>query len=161
MYDDLKGKTAFIMGAANPRGLGAGIAAALAAAGARVCLGDRDAAVAGAARALAERQGSEPLYVQGDLLSDSSVSRMAAAVAALCPRLDVLVQCAGCMPLRQGATADTAPEDWAGTIDLNLIGTHRLLRASVPLLRAGGSTLSLASRAAVRPLPGLCPSSAA
>lgn len=153
MYHDLKGKTAFVMGAANERGLGFGIAAALLEAGAQVCLGDKDNGVRDAAATLALRSGREVLSVTGDLRSASSTEAMAGTLAALCPRIDILVQCAGRMPMR-GATADTDQDDWTDTVNLNLSGTYRLIRACLPLMRQrGGSIIALASGAGMRPLP--------
>lgn len=45
MYTDLKGKTAFVMGAGKARGIGFHIAGALARQGVSVCLADRDGCV--------------------------------------------------------------------------------------------------------------------
>lgn len=151
MYTDLQGKTAFIMGAANPRGLGFGIASALLEAGASVCLGDKDGKVTDAAASLGGRFGREVFAVSGDLRSSKAVDAMAKELAGHCSRLDILVQCAGRMPL-QGTTADTDPVDWADTVGLNLTGTYHLLRAVLPLMREKGSIIAMASGAGVRPL---------
>ena len=52
MYTDLKGKTAFVMGAGKARGIGFHIAGALARQGVSVCLADKDGCVFERAREL-------------------------------------------------------------------------------------------------------------
>ena len=60
--------------------------------------------------------------------------------------LDLLILCAGqniITPWRE-----ITPEDWNQVINVNLSGTFFLLQALVPLLRAGGSIITVASVAA-------------
>ena len=132
MYTDLKGKTAFVMGAGKARGIGFHIAGALARQGVSVCLADRDGCVFERAREL-EAEG---------------------VVARAFTSIDILIQCAGVFPDPVKLTEDSI-ETWLRTQDINVHGTFRLLHAFLPLMRArGGSVVAVASGAGKRPLPG-------
>lgn len=153
MYEDLKGKTALVAGAARRRGLGFAIARALARQGAAVCLADRDAEVLERAREL-EAAGAVACGVVADIRSDGATETLRATFAARHPRLDILILCVGRMH-GQGRVAEFSPEAWLETQEVNLFGAFRMLHAFLPLMRdKGGSVIALASGAGKRPLPG-------
>lgn len=153
MYDDLKGKTALVAGAARRHGLGFAIAHALARQGAAVCLADRDAEVLDRARELAEA-GADACGAVADIRSDAATESLRAAFTARHPRLDSLILCVGRMH-PQGGVAELSPEAWRETQEVNLFGAFRLLHAFLSLmLDRGGSVIGLASGAGKRPLPG-------
>lgn len=153
MYADLKGKTAFVMGAGKARGIGFHIAAELARQGASVCLADRNGQVFERAREL-EAGGAAARAFTADLCSSAQVEEMRNAVGRLFPNLDILVQCAGVFPDPVKLAEDSA-EAWLRTQDINVHGTFRLLHAFLPLMRErGGSVIAVASGAGKRPLPG-------
>lgn len=150
MYDDLKGRKALIVGAARRRGIGFGIARALAEEGASVLLADRDEAVFERAREL-EAAGMAASARRADVRLETEVEALRAAAL---PRLDVLVICTGLLH-EQGKIADLPAETWLRTQEVNLFGAFRLLHALLPLMRErGGSIIALASGAGKRPLPG-------
>ena len=105
-------------------GIGAGIAAAFAAAGDQVTVTGATAAEVAAA---AGRAGTTPQVL--DVRDGAAVQ---ALVAALGP-LDVVVNCAGV--IRRGAEHD--PVAFADTVDINLNGTMRVCAAARPALAPG------------------------
>ena len=153
MYADLKGKTAFVMGAGKARGIGFHIAAGLARQGVSVCLADRDGCVFERAREL-EAEGAAIRAFTADLCSSAQVEGMRDEVGRLFPNLDILIQCAGVFP-EPAKLAEGSVETWLRTQDINVHGTFRLLHAFLPLMRErGGSVVAVASGAGKRPLPG-------
>jgi len=145
---NLNGRVALITGAAS--GIGAELARQLAARGMRPALidinGDGLAAVAaslpGAETAVADVRDAEALTAAID------------ALAARCGGLDVAVANAGVAsggPLRM-----VGPETVEETIDVNLLGVWRTVRASLPhVVARRGHLLLVASAAAVLPAAGL------
>lgn len=129
----LSGRSALVTGAS--RGIGRAIAAALAGAGARVYLvarGERDLSAAAAGI------GSGAVPVVCDVTDAAAVGRMAEFVAdATGGAPDVLVNNAGLFPL---APLDLmAPEEFARTLDVNLVAPFRLLRAFLPAMKGRGT----------------------
>ena len=113
--------TAIVTGGVS--GIGAGIAARLAAEGARVSLWDRDAA------ALAQAQAAHTATV--DVTDAAAVQRAAEATAAALGRIDILVACAGITgPV--AAVWDYPVAEWDRVIDVNLNGVFYCNRAVVP-----------------------------
>jgi len=114
-------RTAIVTGGVS--GIGAGIAARLAAEGARVSLWDRDAA------ALAQAQAAHTATV--DVTDAAAVQRAAEATAAALGRIDILVACAGITgPV--AAVWDYPVAEWDRVIDVNLNGVFYCNRAVVP-----------------------------
>lgn len=152
MYTDLKGKTAFVMGAGKARGIGFHIAGALARQGVSVCLADRDGCVFERAREL-EAEGVVARAFTADVCSAAQVEAMRDAVGRLFPSIDILIQCAGVFPDPVKLTEDSI-ETWLRTQDINVHGTFRLLHAFLPLMRHAAGPWSPSRRGGKRPLPG-------
>ncbi len=117
---DLNGAGAIVTGGAS--GLGAATARALAEAGARVTILDRDAE-----RGAVTAAAIGATFVLTDVTAEASA---AAAVAAVDRRLDVLVNCAG---IATGArvVGREGPHDlglFRRTLDVNLTGTFNMIR---------------------------------
>jgi NAD(P)-dependent dehydrogenase (short-subunit alcohol dehydrogenase family) len=138
----LDGRTALVTG--GGRGIGAAIAARLAAAGARV-------AVTGRTRAeldeVAGRIGGVAIAV--DLTDRAATDRALGDVAARLGRVDVLINNAG-----SAVSAPLARQDdalWDQTLELNATAGFRLTRALVPAMVAAGwgRVVSIASNAGV------------
>lgn len=102
------------------------------------CLAGRGYEVVAAARrqdrlaALADRTGAVPQPL--DVTDPASVRRLAEAV----PRCDLLVGAAG-GALGQAAVADEPPETWERLLDVNTVGTLRVVQALLPRLTASGA----------------------
>jgi len=144
LTNDLTGRVAVVTGGAS--GIGAAVAAALAARGARVAVLDvrADASLAAAD----DLAGTEHLGVACDVTDQDSVDAAVARVLEATGRVDVLVNCAGIVAL---APAEyLGPDAWARTLDVNLTGTHRVTQAvGRHMLAAGyGRVVTIASQAA-------------
>ena len=129
-------RTAFVTGGAQ--GIGWCCAEALAEAGARVTIADRDAdALAAAVEALAAR-GFEVEAVQLDVTDSLAVSCAADAMLARDGRIDILVNNAG-IARSETPAEDVADEQWLNVLDVNLNGTFWCARAFGRHMLAAGS----------------------
>jgi 2-dehydro-3-deoxy-L-rhamnonate dehydrogenase (NAD+) len=121
MAERLANRVAVVTGGVS--GIGAGIAARLAADGARVSLWDRDAA------ALAKVE--VPHKVTLDVSDAEAVQRAAADTAGALGRIDILIACAG-ITGPNASVWDYPVADWDRVIDVNLNGVFYCNRAVVP-----------------------------
>ena len=137
---DIPSPIAFVTGAS--RGIGEGIARALASAGYTVaCVARSHEAIA----LLADEIGG--LAVQADLQNPEEIEAAVARVESECGPIDVLVSNAGIAmsaPLHK-----TSDEDWARTIGVNLTAGFLLTRRVVPgmVQRGRGRVIYIASNA--------------
>ncbi|TDD65533.1 SDR family oxidoreductase [Jiangella aurantiaca] len=128
--------TILISGASS--GFGALTARALADAGHTVYAGMRDLAgrnapAAAEAKAHAAEHGVDLRAVELDVASDESARQAVATVVGEQNRLDVLIHNAGHMVT--GPAEAFTPEQLAELYDTNVVGTQRLNRAALPVLR--------------------------
>jgi 3-oxoacyl-[acyl-carrier protein] reductase len=132
---DLQGRVALVTGAS--RGIGAAIAAALHACGARVAAlaRDKDALYAAVSRI---DQGDSVLAVPADVTDTASVREAVTAAHAWGGRLDIVVNCAG-PQLTPAPLADTPDIDLTRYLDVKLIGFHRVSSAALPLISDTGT----------------------
>jgi 3-oxoacyl-[acyl-carrier protein] reductase len=147
---EFDGKVALVTGAS--RGLGEGVARALAAAGAKVMLVARDG---GAATAVAKGIGGSAVSIACDVSDYAAVERLVAETRGRLGGLDILINNAGVIePIAELATSD--PATWARNISINLVGAYNVVRAVLPgmLERGGGTLVNISSGAAYRPLEG-------
>lgn len=148
----LGGKVALVTG--GGRGIGAAIARAFAAEGARVFLVSRTRSEL---ERVASRLATAPSAV-GYHAADVSDPRAVAAAVEECASslgpIDVLVNAAGIYgPI--GLTWDVDAEEWARAVDVNLMGTLHPCRAVIPgmLERGGGRIINFSGGGATAPLP--------
>lgn len=121
----LDGKVALVTGAS--RGLGAGMAQALAEAGADIILVARgDLAPT---RRLVEAAGRKAHVFQADQASRASMDRLAAALGRELPLPDILVNNGG--TIRRGAFTEFKDADWDEVMEVNLNSVFRLSQAVV------------------------------
>ena len=144
-----KGRVAVVTG--GNRGIGRGIAEALAADGASVALTARDAAAAAAAAA---EIGKGARGYACDVRRWDSVAALVAAVERDLGGVDVLVNNAGVG--RFGPVADMSLEDWNEVIETNVTGVFHCTRAAIPLMRkrGGGYLFNVSSLAGRNTFPG-------
>lgn len=145
---DLSGRTALVTGAGQ--GVGAGIAAILAAAGATVAVNDLVPERAGQHADELRAGGFDAVAAPFDVTDHGAV---AAAVARL-GRVDILVNNAGnaggdAWP-GMVAFADTSPADWAPFLAVNLHGVMHCVHAALPgmIERGWGRVVTIISDAA-------------
>ena len=88
-----------------------------------------------------------------DMTSDDSLQEFAAKVGADLGDVEVVISNAGAVA--PGATAEVGSERFARELDLNLVGSHRLVREFVPPMieRQRGDIVFVSSDVAVRPRP--------
>jgi glucose 1-dehydrogenase len=132
---DLTGQAALVTGASS--GIGAGIAQALAGAGARVVVNYRSKAADGEAVAESIRfAGGEAIAIGGDVSKEEDVGRLFATAVAAFGTLHIVVANAG---LQRDAPAHKMTlEDWRTVIDVNLTGQFLCCRAAIrEFLRRG------------------------
>lgn len=122
----LPGKTAIVTG--GGQGIGLACAEALAEAGARVVIADRDAAVAKAAAASLSTKGYQAEMVIMDVTDSARVAAVADDLVARHGGVDILVNNAGIA--RSETPAETVTDEhWLNVIDVNLNGTFWCCRA--------------------------------
>ena len=144
----LNGKTALITG--GSRGIGRGIALALAKAGCTVALTARDKVALGKVAAEVEEAGGTAHVFAADLLRDGAANEVAQAVAQTCGRLDILVNNAGAV--RRGNFLKTTDADWHEGFGLKFFAHVWLTRALWPLLKQNrGSVLFISGIGARAP----------
>jgi len=130
----LAGRVAVVTGGSS--GIGAGMAVALAGAGARVVLVARDAGRLGAAADGLCARGGQAAWVSADLADRAGLERAADEAAAAFGPPDILVNCAG-INLRPPLASLTV-EDWDLTLAVNLTAPFLLGQRFGPLMAARG-----------------------
>ena len=140
----LDGRVAFVTGGA--RGIGLAIAEALAEAGARVTIGDRDEGAVAEARSALEAKGYIVEGTKLDVTDSAEVRSVADALVAREGRVDILVNNAG-IARSETAAEDVEDEHWLNVIDVNLNGSFWCARAfGRHMLAAGrGSIVNIGS----------------
>ncbi|MGB9911548.1 MAG: SDR family NAD(P)-dependent oxidoreductase [Microgenomates group bacterium] len=139
---DLTGKKALVTGAS--RGIGRGIALALAKQGADVAVNYRsNADEAEAVVAEIKAMGKESFAVQADVSKKAEVERMFAEIKSQWGRLDILVNNAGIVEFV--SFEEMTEEQWDKVLDTNLKGQFLCAQQAVKLMGRGGKIINIAS----------------
>jgi NAD(P)-dependent dehydrogenase (short-subunit alcohol dehydrogenase family) len=149
---DVAGQVALVTGAA--RGLGRAIALALAAAGADLALGLRDARVDTGLVDEIEALGRRALPLQMEVSTVDEVNAAVQAAAEHFGRLDILVNNAGIAP--ENPAEAVTEEDFDRTLAVNLKGTFFASQAAgqVMIRQGYGRIVNIGSQAGFVALPG-------
>src|SRR5260221_11430883 len=129
MYLDmfkLTGRTALVTGGGGAIGLAC--AEALAEAGAKVIIADRDAGAAEDGRAALQAKGYDPEVVIMDVTASRRVKEVADDVVGRHGKIDILVNNAG-IARNETPAENVTDEHWLNVIDVNLNGTFWCCRA--------------------------------
>ncbi|WP_411341353.1 SDR family oxidoreductase [Sphingopyxis sp. J-6] len=132
----LDGRTAFVTGGAQ--GIGLATAEALAEAGARVTIADRDLAALEDAVAGLAAKGRAVFAQPLDVTDSAAVDAAAQAMIERDGRIDILVNNAG-IARSETAAEDVADEHWLNVLDVNLNGSFWCARAFGRHMLAAGS----------------------
>jgi 3-oxoacyl-[acyl-carrier protein] reductase len=150
--NSLSEKVAIVTGAS--KGIGAGIATGLAAAGARVAVNyssDREGAER-VAQAIIDK-GGKAIAVGANVSKAADVARLFKEVDSKFGRLDVLVNNAGVF--RFGTFAEITEENFHLHYTVNVLGTILAVQEAIKRFGAdGGSIINLSSIVASHPVPG-------
>jgi NAD(P)-dependent dehydrogenase (short-subunit alcohol dehydrogenase family) len=151
---DLSGRVAVVTGAS--RGIGEAIAAALAAAGARLVLASRKLEGVEAVAELIRSEGGEAVAVACHTGRAADVQALADRAREAFGGVDILVNNAATNP-HFGPLLEAEEGHWDKTLEVNVKGYVHTARACVPLMRerGGGAIVNVASVAGMVPHGGL------
>ena len=152
MFDDLGGRVALVTGAG--RGVGAGIALALAQQGATVAVNDFFEERARATVDAIDSVGGRAVAMPFDVTDHTAVAAAFAVVAADVGPVDILVNNAGipAAGMRLVSFRDSEPDLWRQFVDVNLYGVLNCAHAAVGGMcdRGWGRIITISSEAGRR-----------
>ncbi len=150
----MAGKRGLIMGVANDRSIAWGIASAVHAQGAELAFTYQGDALKKRVVPLAKSVGSE-IVLPCDVADDASIDAAFAAVAERWDRLDFLVHAIAYADKEElkGKYLDTSRGNFIKTLDISCYSFTAVARRAVPLMRDGGSLLTLTYYGAERVMP--------
>jgi 3-oxoacyl-[acyl-carrier protein] reductase len=149
---DLRGKVAIVTGAS--KGIGAGVAKGLGAAGASVVV-NYASSREGADRVVAEitKSGGKAIAVQGDVSKSADVKRLFAETKKVYGKLDVLVNNAGVYEFQP--LEDITEDEFHREFDTNVLGSILTIQESLKHFgNSGGSVINISSVASTNAIPG-------
>ena len=148
---DLTGKIALVTGATG--GIGAEIARAMAASGAKIALSGRNVSKL---EALKAELGDAAMLFQADLSESGVAAALVAQVEEKLGPVDILVNNAGLT--RDGLSMRMKEEDWTDVLDVNLTAPFQLAQAVQRgmMKRRNGRIINIASVVGVSGNPGQC-----
>lgn len=130
--ETLKDKVVLVTGSGC--GLGACLARAAAARGARVAVNARSAARAEAVAESIRKSGSEAIAARADVSDYEQTRRLVEQVRGAFDRVDVLVNTVGSFLWKP--VADMEPAEWRATVASNLDSVYNTCRLVLPLMRS-------------------------
>jgi 3-oxoacyl-[acyl-carrier protein] reductase len=149
----LQGQVAIVTG--GSRGIGAAAAALLVESGAAVVLTARSPEQVEATAAHLRSQGARAIGVAADVADPEQVEEVVESALDQFNRVDILINNAGVIwPLEE--VAETDADEWAYTIQVNLLGPFYMTRNVLPVMldQRYGRILHISSGLAVNPMVG-------
>jgi enoyl-[acyl-carrier protein] reductase I len=150
----MRGRRGVVMGVANDRSIAWGIAQAVAAQGAELCLTFQGEALEKRVRPLAQRLGSD-LVLPCDVTDDASVDAVFERVGAAWGGLDFVVHAIGFADKQylRGRYMDTPREAFLQAMDISVFSFVSVSQRAVPLMKPGGTLLTMSYVGAERVTP--------
>lgn len=149
---NLLGKVAIVTGAT--KGIGRGIAEALAREGVRVCISARkESEIEEAVEALNQLDGGKAVGFVCDVRDHAQVKSLFERATAALGGVDILVNNAGIGMF--APVEEMAPEDFRAILETNLFGVFYCCHEAIPLMKArgGGYIINISSLAGANPHP--------
>lgn len=150
----LKGKVALITG--SSRGIGQAVAEAYAASGAKVVLSSRKQPALEAVADKIKAAGGEALPLAAHTGDQASIDHLVTGAVEAFGGIDILVNNAGTNP-HFGPILSAEESHWQKTLEVNLLGYFRMVKACVGSMRTrgGGKIINVASIAGIKPQMGM------
>jgi enoyl-[acyl-carrier protein] reductase I len=150
----MAGKRGVVMGVANDRSIAWGIARAAAAQGAELCFTYQGEALEKRVRPLAE-EVKAPLVLPCDVTDDASVDAVFERVKAEWGGLDFLVHAIGFADKQflRGRYMDTPRDAFLQAMDISVYSFVSVAQRAVPLMKPGGTLLTMSYLGAERVTP--------
>ncbi|MEW5703650.1 MAG: enoyl-ACP reductase FabI [Pseudomonadota bacterium] len=150
----MAGKKGIIFGVANDRSLAWGIAKAASSQGAELAFTYQGEALARRVEPLAKSLGSD-FVLPCDVTDEPGIDRVFAAIKARWGRLDFAVHAIAYSDKEElkGRFLDTTPKNFATTLAISCYSFTAICQRAVPLMREGGSLLTLSYSGAERVMP--------
>ena len=149
---NLSGKVAVVTGAT--KGIGRGIAEALAREGVRLCISARNASeVEETVEALNRLDGGKAIGCVCDVRDHAQVKSLFEAATTVLGGVDILINNAGIGIF--APVEEMAPEDFRAILETNLFGVFYCCHEAIPLMkeRGGGYIINISSLAGANPHP--------
>ncbi len=150
----MTGKRGLVMGVANDRSIAWGIAAALSAQGAELAFTYQGEALERRVRPLADSLGST-LVLPCDVADDASIDQAFSAVEETWGGLDFLVHAIAYSDKDElkGKYVNTSRDNFVRSLDISCYSFTAVAQRAVPLMKEGGSLLTLTYYGAERVMP--------
>ena len=150
----LDGKTALITG--GSKGIGKGIADALAAEGCNLVICARHEEQLQSAAEELKAHGVEVEAVQADLTKASDIDKLVDAATDRFKGIDILINNAG-MVGENGAFEDTSVEEWKALFELNLFAVIAVTKKIIPQMKeqGWGRVINISSENGTQPYPDM------
>jgi enoyl-[acyl-carrier protein] reductase I len=150
----MAGKRGLVMGVANDRSIAWGIARAVAAQGAELAFTFQGEALEKRVRPLADQLGAK-LVLPCDVVDDASLDATFKAVADAWGGLDFVVHAIAFSDKEElkGGYLATSRKNFATTLDISCYSFTAVAQRAVPLMKDGGSLLTLSYYGAERVMP--------
>ena len=150
----MAGKRGLVMGVANDRSLAWGITSALSESGAELAFTYQNETLEKRVRPLAERVGSN-LLVECDVSEDDSINRVFSELAKSWDSIDFVVHAVAFSDKSEltGKYVDTSAANFTQTMAISCYSFTALCRAAAPMMKNGGSIVTLTYAGSERVVP--------
>lgn len=150
----MAGRKGLIMGVANDRSIAWGIASAVAAQGAELAFTYQNESIARRVTPLAQSVGSSLVY-ECNVSDDDQLDRLFEAIGKDWGGLDFVVHAIAYSDKSElkGRYVDTSRENFRNTMDISCFSFTNVARRAAPLMKEGGSMITLSYLGSIRTIP--------